>query len=110
MAPGQRLTHEAGLHRRSPDLAPEPQRAVRSEEVVVTAEELNVLAKLVFTSRVRCRPTVQVSRALTNRQVEALDERRVQRLGILRLQQGFVQAASRADLQAPFKKSLSCAG
>jgi hypothetical protein len=50
---------------------------------------------------VGCRPTAQVSRALTNRQVEALDERRVQGLGILRLQQGFAQAASRADLQAP---------
>ena len=68
----------------------------------MTAEELNMFAKLVVASRVGCRPTAQVSRALTNRQVEALDERRVQRLGILRLQQGFVQAASRADLQAPF--------
>ncbi len=68
----------------------------------MTAEELNMFAKPVVASRVGYRPTAQVSRALTNRQVEALDERRVPRLGILGLQQGFVQAAGRADLQAPF--------
>ncbi len=47
----------------------------------MTAEELNMFAKPVVASRVGYRPTAQVSRALTNRQVEALDERRVQREG-----------------------------
>jgi hypothetical protein len=64
MASGQLLAHEADLHRRCPDLAPELQRAVRSEEVVATAEELNVFAKLVFASRVGSRPTPQIGRAI----------------------------------------------
>ena len=54
---GWRLTHkylperesprgESGLHRRSPDLTPELQRAVWADEVVVAAQELEMFFEL----------------------------------------------------------------
>ena len=49
----------------------------------MTTQELNVPAELVFASGVAWRTTTQVRRSLTNGEVEALDERRVQGLGIL---------------------------
>ena len=70
---------------------------MRADEVVLAAQKLNVFAKLVFASRVGCRPTAQVSRALTNRQVEALDEGRVCAFKVSESSdssRAFVQAAS----------------
>ena len=58
--------------------------------------------ELVFASGVAWRPPAQVRRPLTNCEVEAFDERRVQGLGILRLQQRVLQAPCCADLKAPF--------
>ena len=58
-------------------------------------------AELVCATSVAGRAPAQVRRPLTNREVEALDERRVQGLGILRRQQRGVQPARRADLHAP---------
>ena len=55
-------------------------------------------AELVCATSVAWRAPAQVRRPLTNREVEALDERRVQGLGILRRQQRGVQPARRADL------------
>ena len=49
----------------------------------MTTQELNVPAKLVFASGVAWRAPAQVRRPLTNGQIQALDERRVQGLGIL---------------------------
>ena len=43
----QALAHQTGLHRRRPGLAPEPQRPVRPDEIVVAPQELDVPAKLV---------------------------------------------------------------
>ena len=59
---GWRLTHkylperesprgESGLHRRSPDLTPELQRAVWADEVVVAAQELEMFFELVLRAR-----------------------------------------------------------
>ena len=59
---GWRLTHkylperesprgESGLHRRSPDLTPELQRAVWADEVVVAAQELEMVFELVLRAR-----------------------------------------------------------
>ena len=93
--------HQPGLHRWRPGLSPELQRAMRSYEVVMTTQELNVPAELVFASGVARRATVQVRRALTNGKVQALDERRVQVLGILRLQQRVLQPRRGTDLHAP---------
>ena len=58
-------------------------------------------AELVGATSVAGRAPAQVRRPLTNREVEALDERRVQGLGILRRQQRGGQPARRADLYAP---------
>ena len=52
VAPGQSLVHQTGLHRWRPGLAPEPQRAVRPNEIVVAPQELDVSAELVFATRV----------------------------------------------------------
>ena len=53
----------------------------------MAAQEFDVPAKLVGATGVAGRPTAQVRRALANREVEALDERGVQGLGLLRRQQ-----------------------
>ena len=58
-------------------------------------------AELVFASGGARRATAQVRRALTNGEVEALDERRVQVLGILRRQQRVLQPPRGTDLHAP---------
>ena len=84
VAQRQALAHQTGLHRRRPGLAPEPQRPVRPNEIVVAPQELDVPAELVCATSVAGRAPAQVRRPLTNREVEALDERRVQGLGILR--------------------------
>ena len=49
----------------------------------MTTQELNVRTELVFASGVTRRPPAQIRRSLTNGEVETLDERRVQSLGIL---------------------------
>ena len=58
-------------------------------------------AELVGATGVAGRATVQVRRPLTNREVEALDERRVQGFGILRRQQRGLHPTRRANLQTP---------
>ena len=81
VAPGQSLVHQTGLHRWRPGLAPEPQRAVRPNEIVVAPQELDVSAARVFATRVAWRTPTQVRRPVTNREVETLDERGVQGRG-----------------------------
>ena len=100
VAQGQSLAHQTGLHRRCPGLASEPQRSVRPNEIVVAPQKLDVPVELVCATRVAGRVPAQVRRALPNREVEALDERRVQGLGILRRQQRGLQPTRRADLHA----------
>ena len=58
--------------------------------------------ELVGATGVAGRATAQVRRALANREVETLDERGVQGLGILRLPQRSLQPTRRADPPAPF--------
>ena len=58
--------------------------------------------ELVGATCVAGRATAQVRRALANREVETLDERGVQGLGILRLPQRSLQPTRRADPPAPF--------
>ena len=58
--------------------------------------------ELVGSTGVAGRATAQVRRALANREVETLDERGVQGLGILRLPQRRLQPTRRADPPAPF--------
>ena len=58
--------------------------------------------ELVGATGVAGRATAHVRRALANREVETLDERGVQGLGILRLPQRSLQPTRRADPPAPF--------
>ena len=57
-------------------------------------------AELPCPTGVAGRAPTQVRRRLPNREVEALDERDVQGLGILRLPQRGLQSTHRADLHA----------
>ena len=69
---------QSRLHRRSPDFSPDLQRTVRSSEVVVATEQLQVVFKgPLLPSVARCSP-MQVGGALANRQVEPFNERGVQ--------------------------------
>ena len=76
VAPVQWRAHQAGLHRWRPRLSTELQRPVRPDEIVIAAQEFDVPAELVGATGVAGRSTAQVRRALANREVEALDERR----------------------------------
>ena len=58
--------------------------------------------ELVGATGVAGRATAHVRRALSNREVETLDERGVQGLGILRLPPRSLQPTRRADPPAPF--------
>ena len=78
VAQGQSRAHQTGLHCGRPAFSPKLQRPVRPHEVVVTAQEFHVSAEMVFTSGVARRTAAEVRRALTNREVEALDERGVE--------------------------------
>ena len=100
VAPGHWRAHQAGLHRWRPGLSSEFQRPVRSDEIVIAAQEVDVPAELVGATSVAGRSTAQVRRALANREVEALDERGVQSCGILRRQEGVLEPTRRADLHA----------
>ena len=77
---GWRLTHkylperesprgESGLHRRSPDLTPELQRAVWADEVVVAAQELEMFFELVLRARMGERSPRQIGRALSDGEI-----------------------------------------
>ena len=84
-----------------PGLSTERQGPVRPDKIVIAAQEFDVSAELVGATGVAGRATAQVRRALPYREVETLDERGVQGLGVLRLPQCVLQPIRRADLQAP---------
>ena len=82
---GWRLTHkylpepesprgESGLHRRSPDLTPELQRAVWADEVVVAAQELEMFFELVLRARMGERSPRQIGRALSDGEIHPFNE------------------------------------
>ena len=102
VAPVHWRVHQAGLHRWRPGLSTARQRPVRPDDIVRAAQEVAVPVELVGATGVAGRATAQVRRALANREVETLDERGVQGLGILRLPQRSLQPTRRADPPAPF--------
>ena len=102
VAPVHWRVHQAGLHRWRPGLSTELQRPVRPDDIVRAAQEVDVPVELVGATGVAGRATAQVRRALANREVETLDERGVQGLGILRLPQRSLQPTRRVDPPAPF--------
>ena len=102
VAPVHWRVHQAGLQRWRPGRSTELQRPVRPDEIVRAAQEVDVPVELVGATGVAGRATAQVRRALANREVETLDERGVQGLGILRLPPRSLQPTRRADPPAPF--------
>ena len=102
VAPVHWRVHQAGLHRWRPGLSTALQRPVRPDEIVRAAQAVDVPVELVGATGVAGRATAPGRRALANREVETLDERGVQGLGILRLPQRSLQPTRRADPPAPF--------
>ena len=102
VAPVHWRVHQAGLHRWRPGLSTALQRPVRPDDIVRAAQAVDVPVELVGATGVAGRATAHVRRALANREVETLDERGVQGLGILRLPQRSLQPTRRADPPAPF--------
>ena len=102
VAPVHWRVHQAGVHRWRPGLATELQRPVRPDEMVIAAQEVDGPVELVGATGGAGRATAHVRRAWANREVETLDERGVQGLGILRLPPRSLQPTRRADPPAPF--------
>ena len=98
VAPVHWRIHQAGVHRWRPGLSTELQRPVRPDEIVIAAQEVNVPVELVGATGVAGRATAQVRRAWANREVETLDERGVQGLGILRLPPRSLQPTRRTGV------------
>ena len=74
---GEPSRGQTGLHSRSSDLTSELQSSVRSDEVVVATEQLQVLIKPLRRASVGKCSSRKVCRALPDRQIQPLDERRV---------------------------------
>ena len=102
VAPVHWRVHPAGLHRWRPGLSTARQRPVRPDDMVRAAHEVDVPVELVGATGVAGRAPAHGRRALANREVETLDERGVQGLGILRLPPRSLQPTRRADPPAPF--------
>ena len=85
VAPVHWRVHQAGVHRWRPGLSTALQRPVRPDDMVRAAQAVAVPVELVGATGVAGRATAHVRRAWANREVETLDERGVQGLGLLRL-------------------------
>ena len=80
---GEPSRRQTSLHSRSSDLTSELQSSVRSDEVVIATEQLQVLIELLRRASVGKRSSRKVCRALPDGQIQPLDERRVQCRGVL---------------------------
>ena len=80
---GEPSNGQTGLHSRSSDLTSELQSSVRSDEVVIATEQLQVLIEPLRRASVGKRSSRKVCRALPDGQIQPLDERRVQCRGVL---------------------------
>jgi len=60
IAEGQPLLSQTGLHRRSSDLRTEFQRPMRSDEIVMAAQQLKMIFQPLHTSSVTKAPTAQI--------------------------------------------------
>ena len=75
---GEPSRRQTSLHSRSSDLTSELQSSVRSDEVVIATEQLQVLIEPLRRASVGKRSSRKVCRALPDGQIQPLDERRVQ--------------------------------
>ena len=80
---GEPSRRQTSLHSRSSDLTSELQSSVRSDEVVIATEQLQVLIEPLRRASVGKRSSRKVCRALPDGQIQPLDERRVQCRGVL---------------------------
>jgi len=91
LAERQLVRYQSGLPGRCASFLTERQRTMRADEVVVTLQERHVIVQVLGKARMARAPTAEVRAALTNRQVQALYEARIDRGGILGIEECFVQ-------------------
>ncbi len=94
---GQRPRGQPRLLRGRPHLLAEPQRSVRTTEVVPAPDELHLVGESLLAPGVREGPAMEVRAGLTDGEVESLDERGIQLLGVLGSDQGFRQPLGGPD-------------
>ena len=75
---------------------------MRSDEVVITAQQLQVVLECLLRACVAWRPPTQVRRPLTNCEVEPLDKRRVQRRRVLGVIEGFIESPRSSNQRSSF--------
>jgi hypothetical protein len=85
------------LHGRCPDLVSEFQCAVRPNEVVVAAKQLEVILEALFPSRVANRSPAKIHQTLSDREIQPFDERRVRFRRVLGVAQRLFQSPRRTN-------------
>jgi hypothetical protein len=70
---------------------------VRPHEVVVAAKQLQVIFETLLPTQVADRPPKRIGRALSDREIQPLDERSVQFRGVLRVAQRLFESPRVAD-------------
>ena len=93
---------QSSLHRRRPGFPPELQRPMRSDEVVITAQQLQVVLECLLRACVAWRPPTQLRRPLTNCEGEPLDKRRVQCRRVLGVIEGFIESPRSSNQRSSF--------
>ena len=99
---GEPSRGQTGLHGRSSDLTSELQSSVRSDEVVIATEQLQVLIKPLRRASVGKRSSRKVCRALPDGQIQPLDERRVQCRGVLGVIERVFESLRGSVQRSPF--------
>ena len=75
---------------------------MRSDEVVITAQQLQVVLECLLRAGVAWRPPTQVRRPLTNCEVEPLDKRRIQCRRVLGVIEGFIESPRGSNQRSSF--------
>ncbi len=99
---GEPSRGQTGLHSRSSDLTSELQSSVRSDEVVIATEQLQVLIEPLRRASVGKRSSRKVCRALPDGQIQPLDERRVQCRGVLGVIERVFESPRGSVQRSPF--------
>ena len=99
---GEPSRRQTSLHSRSSDLTSELQSSVRSDEVVIATEQLQMLIEPLRRASVGKRSSRKVCRALPDGQIQPLDERRVQCRRVLGVVERVFESPRGSVQRSPF--------
>ena len=97
---GEPSRGQTGLHSRSSDLTSELQSSVRSDEIVIATEQLQVLIEPLRRASVGKRSSRKVCRALPDGQIQSLDEGGIQCRRVLGVIERFFESP-RSSMNGP---------